>query len=508
MLTRRIRVALAALTISTAACYTFTPEDYVKRNPSVQQIDVQCHPPDVSDQVTVFALQSASGRIMTDEDTMELRLFMPYADLLFVVDPNAPDPTGEAATKMYWSCWDEDRFFPLSPIPFREKPCRANVADHQIRHDPRWFAEPGKDKPPCDPSGQTKAPVTIRVCVRPPGAPSDVMRWAVVPKRTDSRWNLDKLTYDHKSAKAVVHFVFDEDAPPESAYYFNKSHPDLRCANKAAPKPLQDVLGDASMPMLGEFVSDEAKGTSPGKTNSSSTTTTKTVTKTRTKTANPSGPGTGPKLASWEQFLQDFVIAGAIANGDVSGDLKNPNGSRHGIPSGKNVGGFSFPVLQAGVGIIQVLTAVGMTPKSFVDDVVKYANLGQKAVIKEVDEKLLKMADDLIAQHGRYEMAKGLEMMGTIMPYSLAEKFTAKLGAKFQAHKIFERQAFKRFGMEGVEKAPAVILTEAEHRSISAVLNPAWIKDPQMTKVQLRELYKTAYAKHPEWLEAIESYLR
>jgi hypothetical protein len=41
-------------------------------------------------------------------------------------------------------------------------------------------------------------------------------------------------------------------------------------------------------------------------------------------------------------------------------------------------------------------------------------------------------------------MAESLRKVQTILPYSIAQKFTAGLEGKFQAHKIFERRAFKR----------------------------------------------------------------
>jgi hypothetical protein len=57
-------------------------------------------------------------------------------------------------------------------------------------------------------------------------------------------------------------------------------------------------------------------------------------------------------------------------------------------------------------------------------------------------------------------MAESLRRAETILPYSIGEKFTQGLGGKFQAHKIFERRAFTELEMEGVEKAPSIILTD------------------------------------------------
>lgn len=484
------KALLGAVLVSTGACHQLTLGDLQERGPTATTIHVRCRPPGIAEDVTFWARQASTDPIVTDEDEMELRLFMPAADEIFVVDANAPKPTAALASHIHWSCPARDDYFPPSSALFQgHEPCPTKIAQSEERPDPRWIGSPGDAK-----AGQTAkktGPVVIHVCVRPPGAPANIEQWAAVRGSKGERWKLGSSDYDKESKDADVQFVFDESAAPESAYYFSKSHPNLRCPGKPAPKPLAEVICADGMPLLSEFAATGTTGTSTGQTKAATTTTTQ-----------------GPKLESWEQFLQDFVIGTEILNGDVSGKLDDPKGSKYGVPAGKNVGGFSFPPLQATYALAKVLSAAGMTPKSFVENIIASARVGQRCVIKEVNKDLLKMADDLIAQHGRYEMAKGLEEMGAVMPYSLAEKFTEKLGAKFQAHKIFEKQAFKRFQMKGVENAPAVILDKAEHDAISAVLNPAWVKNPEMTKAELRELYKTVYAKHPEWLEAIESYLR
>ncbi len=188
------------------------------------------------------------------------------------------------------------------------------------------------------------------------------------------------------------------------------------------------------------------------------------------------------------------------------------------------MGGFSFPLLQAGVATLQILTSVGMSPKSFIDDIIKIGKKGQRTFIKEADAKMMKVADELIQSAGQFEMAKGLQEMQTIMPYALGEKFTAKLGGKFQAHKIFERRAIKEImrkqnpalSEKALDKAvdevaktyPSIILADADHTPISKALAAAWKANPTMTKEELREIYKVVYKKYPHWMDAIESYWR
>lgn len=199
-------------------------------------------------------------------------------------------------------------------------------------------------------------------------------------------------------------------------------------------------------------------------------------------------------------------MGAAIVSGNASGPLYHPQGSTSGIPGGQNVGAFSFPPLQLGVSLVQILSSAGMTPKSFTDDVMKFANQGQRTVVKELNETTLKVADDLLAQYGG-AMAPALRDMQTIMPYAMAEKFTKAFGGKFQAHKIFERRAFKHFEMEGVEKAPAIILDKEVHEQISAELARRW-KPPPRSKEALRKMYEEVYAAHPHWLKAIEHYFQ
>ena len=166
-----------------------------------------------------------------------------------------------------------------------------------------------------------------------------------------------------------------------------------------------------------------------------------------------------------------------------------------------------------GVATFQIISAVGLKPKDFINLVHLASKKGQRTVIEKADKAALDLADDLIKNHGQYPMAQGLQEMQTIMPYSMAEKFTKDLGNAFQAHKIFERQALKRLkGSEaGFEKLPAVILTEAEHKHITKLLNDEWKKLPKegaVTPAQLRAIYKEAYRAYPHWLEIIEKQLR
>jgi hypothetical protein len=131
---------------------------------------------------------------------------------------------------------------------------------------------------------------------------------------------------------------------------------------------------------------------------------------------------------------------------------------------------------------LQILTAVGLSPKAFVEKIAAATKGGQRVIINEADKAALQMADELIEKAGQYEVAKGLQEISAVMPFGLGQKFTAGLESKFQAHKIFEKQAFDHFPeifpkkelKDAIAKAPSVILTDVEHQAITKELNKFW----------------------------------
>jgi hypothetical protein len=66
----------------------------------------------------------------------------------------------------------------------------------------------------------------------------------------------------------------------------------------------------------------------------------------------------------------------------------------------------------------------------------------------------------------------------------MGQKVTKGLGNKYQAHKIFERQALEKFKQsKEFDKLPSVILTKEEHQEISnaLALSPS-MEDPRAQK--------------------------
>ncbi|MBK9261725.1 MAG: hypothetical protein IPM54_18230 [Polyangiaceae bacterium] len=455
-------------------------------NPSAATLEVHCHPSLIPEHVKRFAVQRDSGHIVTDEHQDELRSYAPLASVFIEVNPVAPTENAQVMASDYGlSCPNMVNV---------DEPSSESLYAH-TRPDARYLAQP----PNTSAGSAPKSLPRIGVCARPKGI--TVNEWHGGPGIKGTSTITNAADYAKQTANATVIYYFDAKAPSESIWNFGKDTK-IRCPGRAPIPYDQWVTASAA--------SRQSGATSPS-TSSASTTTT-TPKKGNEKTTATSGPGgQGPPLSTFEAIAHNLAVAGALSQADTSGNLKNPNGSRHGIPGGKNVGGFSFPLLQAGVATLQILSSANLSPKSFIDDIVKFAKRGQRTIIKEADAKMMQVTDDLIKNHGQYEMAKGLEEMQTIMPFELGQKFTKDLGGKFQAHKIFERRALNRLhSRDDYEKLPSVILTDAEHKEISAALEAAWrrVKPENMTKAKLREIYQDVYKKHPEWLEAIDALLR
>lgn len=515
-------------------------------NPRAATLEVPCRPSQFPESVNVWAVQSGTGHIVTDEQSDELMSVAPVASVFIEFNADAPYENAEFMAERYGlSCPSITRDEPSESIRNKE-PCPDEVSQSNGRIDANLMAAPGKPK--CDTSGQPKAakkdPVHIKVCVRPPWLPAPyknkdgkwvtVDKWAIVFDDKNVEWTDKPVRYDELLEKADVIFTLDESAPPESAYYFTKDPKKLSCASGPPKKSYEEVARDGTMPLLSDVTADseakekaaEAKKQGGGKTTNGSTPTTggaptasTTPKKGDEKTTETSSPtGKGPPLSTFETIARNMNLLAAVANADTSGNAKHPEGDRHGMVNGTNVGGWSFPALQAGLSAIQVITAVGVPSKEFVLKIYTATKGGQRVIINEADKAALKMADDLIKEAGQYELAKAFQEISAVLPFNLGQKFTAGLESRFQAHKIFEKQAFEHFAetfgkdnvKEAIEKAPSVILTDIEHQAITNRLNDFWRKvvkkklPPEQVKKELLELYQDVYKDHPHWLQAIQ----
>ncbi len=231
--------------------------------------------------------------------------------------------------------------------------------------------------------------------------------------------------------------------------------------------------------------------------------------------ADGTGKGTGTgkggvEKTPFEKFAEEAAYAGAIANQQFNEPDKVPNGSRYGIPGGKNPDGPKSPVAQAAAGgtlvVIAIVGASGLD-KKLMDALKKKTPLILKGGGKVAEEAAEKFVESQINTHkdaGRHIVADALNKNGAIGEYSVMKKFTDKLGGQVQAHHLLEQKFVKKFALGEADRVPSVILTDAEHKAITAKLKiaTAHVETPQ----QLWQAYQDAYVDHPSWLAAIKSY--
>ena len=103
-------------------------------------------------------------------------------------------------------------------------------------------------------------------------------------------------------------------------------------------------------------------------------------------------------------------------------------------------------------------------------------------------------------------LADAMNKSGAIGEYSVMAKFTDGMGGRVQAHHILEVQMAKRLKLGNTDKMPSVILTDAEHKAITAKLKTAETAKARSAQ-ELWDVYRKAYHDHPDWLEAIKPYL-
>jgi hypothetical protein len=121
-------------------------------------------------------------------------------------------------------------------------------------------------------------------------------------------------------------------------------------------------------------------------------------------------------------------------------------------------------------------------------------------------EELSKETAEFLAKQYGADIAHALEQNGAIASYEVMREFTKNLGGSYQAHHILEKAMAGELGLrKNLDKLPAVILTEAQHKKITRLLDLKRAKrklDPQA----LWDLYEEVYEPFPHWLEAIKPY--
>jgi hypothetical protein len=230
------------------------------------------------------------------------------------------------------------------------------------------------------------------------------------------------------------------------------------------------------------------------------------------------------KKTTAEEAAEQLAYTAAILNLQFNEDTKRPDGKPYGIVGGMNPNGPNDPCLQAMASAVMIATVV-LSPAAEAFEKKLETALAKKTplVMKEMEKVGLDVAEEVAKKLGpqlekasakvaagqgeelvRAHLADALEKNGAIGPYEVMKQFTDGLGGRWQAHHILEKKMARDLGLGNADKVPSVILTEAEHKRITAIL----AKETKKVKnaKDLWVAYQRAYVDHPTWLAAIREY--
>ena len=528
----------AASLLANATC-SFSASDLRYSHPAIPLVQICDKPLDVPDNVNLWGFNYATKELVTDP--VELRLF-DTADAFFEYNAGAPLSSASHMPSEYgltcpklpavYTSWSA---LPSSSELFRSKePCP--VAEGAVRPDPRWLGAMGN--PGCIPALK-KPQVRIPVCARPASVAAKVDEWAQ-GTGDKSVLTTNAKVFAEAVAKVELVFVFDENAAPESVCWFVEDPATLPCPGKPPARPCKVARESGLLQMMTAITSVQAETSGKGKSTGDGNR--KMTGDGHGKTTETSSPnGKGPSLSFTERLAHNLAILGALAASDTSGNLKDPNGSRYGIPQGKNVGGPDLLPLQAAAGVFAIIGIPFKNPKEFIKSVQRA--LGERKVAGIIDPKVLtkEMAEQLAKEPEQeavrkaidglkkgddkafealesfgLAMAPSLREASVVLPYSRAKVFTKGWGNELQAHHLLEAAMAKDsldMAKGAIDDLPAIILSEAEHQAITNRLAAARTKllgskDAVPNKQQLWAIYKDVYQDTPAWLEAIEAYFK
>jgi hypothetical protein len=302
----------------------------------------------------------------------------------------------------------------------------------------------------------------VRVCARPPDVPPNTGRWAYGAGEGRGEGQSEGDQRERPAVKKL-------DEPQ-----WNKDHD---CGQVLPCEKMQ--RGDGPV-----IASGKGNGTSDG-----------------------DGEGDGPKKDAADNAAEQLALAAGLANLDVGEDIHRKDGKQHGIVGGSNPSGIDHVAAQAAVAALilgmAVLTAPG---KAFVKRLETAIQKKQPLILKEAAELTEETAEEL-AKHYGAQIADALAHNGAIGPYRLWKKFTSGLGSQYQAHHILEKAMARDLQLaKNFDDLPSVILTDAQHKKITAALRE---KKPTINGVQdLWDTYQKVYKDHPHWLEAIKPYFK
>jgi hypothetical protein len=359
--------------------------------------------PPVHPDAKVSAYHEASNTwAFEDEDDIEdFEEFVQYADIIFLRDATAPSES-VAAFPVPYNLLSCDAAHPLIP--------RVVYSDQRLPHaNESALAQAGRvhmnttieDASALSrhffgmPAGSAKkGPEIIPVCTRPPDVDPKAREWLFTTEIKGASYTKDANLYARLRATARRVYVFDANAPAASVLRFAPPYDRLRCPGKplVGDKSLNNPKSadkKAAFDALVAAVTAKASVSEFGGNGGSDK---------RTWTSAPDG--SGASLSFFEAVVRQMVIGGAFQSGDIDGNLKDANGSRHGITSGKNVGGTDSLAVQLTAGTFLMLK----TPLRSVGGLIKKVagGLKQGACLIIADVKLFpkKLAEQLVERFG------------------------------------------------------------------------------------------------------------
>ena len=462
-----------------------------------------------------WAVDSETGTTVSDIDKEAFEAFLPHADVVYIFDFNAPAesaqllPFGHEAE----SCDGTDRVLPRqihesSGLPSGDSNPLRVAGDFGPHTEFSEATNRRGNFVGMDDKKKTTVVPVFRVCVRPPGIHEKTLQWAATQTSQGMSYTTNAMQFQQAAQTADRIFIFDQNAPPESVYEFGPPFDELRCPGKPAPKPRGPMLDQAKRRAQFEELVQQAvaKGPIPHEGLGGSS----------KPTWSSSSTGKGASLSFFEAVVRQTLIAQGILSGDVSGDLKDPNGARYGIPNGKNPDGPNLFFLQFTAATFSFLPTAVKSGTQLIKRIAQAAKNNAALIIAHPDLLPKKLCERLVERYGD-SLAPSFHQMQTIMPYGRALMFTAGWRQVFQAHHILEKEmAEKIFKMTDEELAalPAIILKDKEHQLITKDLNRVrkhligvFKKEPrEWTPDQLWRLYTEVYGKdYPIWLESIKS---
>lgn len=481
------------------------------RHPHLTTWNVCLRPPNVEPDARQWAVDSDTGTTVSNIDPDAFEAFLPHADVLYNFDFNAPAESAQLLPDEYAvdSCDGPDRILARkvndsSDLPSSDSnPLRVvgEFGPHTefVEATVRLGNFMGIDTP------KKKKDVPVkRVCVRPPGIRADTKQWAATKMTRGLSYTTSDQQFYQAVESADVIFIYDPNAHPESVYEFGPPFDQLRCPGKPEPKPREQLVDQAQRrAQFEELVQQALKqaGATPHEGQGGSS----------KPTWTSSSTGKGEALSFFESVVRQTLITQGILAGDTSGDLKDPNGARYGLPNGKNPNGPDSFFLQFTAATFAFLPSTIKSGTQFIKRVAEAAE--KNAVLIIADPKFLpKPIVEGLIKRFPYQMAGSLHRMKTILPYSRAQMFTAEWRGVYQAHHILEVDMAKKLNLTNMGDLPAIILTNEEHKAITNRLNDVrkqmlgQVKD-DIKPEELWKFYQRAYRDHPIWLESIKKYL-